>query len=158
MAKDSDTTLSPEVCRLIVAGLAPDERVASVSDDGSFVTLTPDGILHERALPPKLQATLLLNSLTKTIEESEQFSQRFPRGFTAALLPGGQDYWLKIRDAYCSFHPGEAYSGLDAKERFCGRGDSTGIPQKFATDLLTGASVLRLNLQTARIDDEGRKN
>lgn len=151
LAKDPDTILSPDICSVIVSGLASNEEVASVFDSGSFMTLTPDGILHEKHLPAAVQSSLVLKSLTRTVQNAEVLADQHPKNMTAALLPGALEYWAQVRDTFCSYHPGGFYSDLSGKEHVCQNTTITGSPN-FPEEILNGVSVLQLNFQTARAD------
>lgn len=149
----SDTPLSPDMCSLIASSLQSDESIVTVTDSGSFMTVTPDGRLHNHSVSPKLQSTLLLNTVTRTIKRAEQFVPTAPKSIAAIMLPGWLDYWAQIRDAYCSYHPGDSYIDLSNTEQVCTNTVATGDPKKFPQDLLNGVSVVELNLTSSMIDE-----
>jgi hypothetical protein len=119
VSKDSESTLSPDVCSVIVAQIGSDERIATLSEDGSFLTMTPDGMLHEHSLPPKLRSTLFLKHLRKVVDGLQQDAKENPQGLSVAMLPDAQMEWSQARDVYCNNHPGDSYTDLSNKEQVC---------------------------------------
>lgn len=119
IAKDTTSDLSPDMCTLFVAGLPANETVETVLDDGSFATVTPDGMAHLHSLPPKVRSGLLLNEATKAVRQAEGLAKDHSNSFAAAFLPDWKGLWSRVRDEYCSLRPAETYTDLTGKEQAC---------------------------------------
>jgi len=113
-----DSLLSPELCAVIVPYLPPGESVMSDPlPDGSVATVTQDGIIHQRSLPPRLRSEIVLEEYRREIKEYESLEESNP--FKKEALVLATDSWLKNRDSYCSYHPGEFYTDLSDNRQAC---------------------------------------
>ncbi len=101
-------------------------------------------MLHQRILPPKFQTVLLLKSVKKNIRTLEEAVKEDtdPRHTETAMLEQALEVWPKVRDAYCSYHPGETDTDFSDQEQVCpgSRADGTGaaIPATSSASLEGG--------------------
>ena len=156
LAKDPNSGLTSDICSVIGGQIASNEQIQTINDDGTFLTISPkpDGTykLNTHSVPPEIQSTLLLHSITKTILDAETFVNTSPRSLAALMLPDWRNFWTQVRNAYCSYHPGEAYTGLSGKEEICANAHAMANSKPFPPSLLNGASIIRYNLLSSKAD------
>jgi hypothetical protein len=146
IAEYSEGGLSSEICSWIVAHLAPGESTASVAFDGSYMTLTADGMLHQHTLPPKYQSVLLLESVKRDIGQIEEMvrTDTDPAHPKTAMLEQALEAWSKVRDNYCNWHPGETYADYSDQKQTCpgsqANGTEAAIPATGSAGLQTSRS------------------
>lgn len=143
---DSNPTLPPEMCSWIIAHLAPGEHAGAVDFDGSYTTDTADGMLHQHTLPPKFRTVLLLESMKKDIKTFEGLvkNDADPDHGQTAMLEQALEAWPKVRDAFCSYHPGESYTDFSDQQQVCPgsqpNGTGAAIPATSSAGLQTSRS------------------
>lgn len=117
----SKAGIPPDMCAWILAHLAPGEDAGAVLDDGTYATVTADGTLHQRTLPPKFQSVLLLESMKRDIGLIEETvrADTDPSHPKTAMLEQALEAWSKLRENYCNWHPGETYTDYSDQKRVC---------------------------------------
>lgn len=141
-----------ETCTVILSYLSPaDHLFGSVGDDGEFLVLSPgpDGksTVTTYYLPPKLRSEIALNTLAQTIGDAQYMGSDM-HGLFAELAIQGINFWPKMRDIYCYYHPKEkTYLRFSGVKEECPVGltlpDEKTLEQRFE-----GPFMLRLNYHT----------
>ena len=113
-----------ETCSAILTYMSPADQLGPVSEDGSFIVLSPapdrkTNNARTYYLPPKLRSEIALNTIKGTLDDVEFVAKDEPGSLIAAMSPQGQDLWLKLRDVYCYYHPKGIYTDLSENKQTC---------------------------------------
>lgn len=121
-ALDPNTVFPSETCSVILSYLSPADRLGPVEEDGGFLVLSPasDGTSAAKTyyLPPKLRSEIALNQLKETIGDA-QYMGADMHGLFAELAIKGINFWPRVRDVYCYYHPEQKYLELSGEEDKC---------------------------------------
>ncbi len=152
-----DPDLFPlETCSVILTYLSPMDEVGPISQDGSFIVDSPNGDgtvnLTTYTLPPKLRSEVAMKSLKSTLDDVEFMAEKKPDSIFPQMLAQGRDYWVKLRDVYCYYHPQGRYTDLFSKGQTCN--EVMHIPdEKTVENELSGVLVFKVNFDTFRDTD-----
>lgn len=151
----------PEACSAIRAYVSPADQVGFIAEDGSFIVLAPradgKGNVTTYTLPPKLRSEIALNGLRVALEDIMSIAKSKPDSVFAGMFPDGRALWIKLRDAYCYYHPESAYISLGNTENTVPsqKCDAvTAIPdEKTLNDQFSQALVFESNYRTFLLSD-----
>ena len=119
---DPNSVFPSETCAVILSYMAPADQLGPVGEDGEFLVLSPasDGTstINTYYLPPKLRSEIALNQLRETISDAQYMGSDM-HGLFAELAIQGINFWPKMRDVYCYYHPRETYLGISEEKERC---------------------------------------
>lgn len=149
-ALDPNTVFPSETCSVILSHLSPADRLGPVEEDGGFLVLSPasDGTSAAKTyyLPPKLRSEIALNQLRETIGDAQYMGSDM-HGLFAELAIKGVNFWPKVRDVYCYYHPKEKYLGLSGEMEECPIGLT--LPnEKTLEGCFEGPQIFNINYHT----------
>jgi len=147
---DPNTVFPLETCSVILSYLSPADRLGPVDEDGGFLVFSPasDGTSTAKTyyLPPKLRSEIALNELRETIGDAQYMGTDMHDLF-AEMVIQGVNYWPKVRDVYCYYHPKEKYLGLSEEKEECPMG-LTLPDEKMLEQYLEGPLLLSISYHT----------
>ena len=122
------------------------------------MVLSRDGKTKTRTLylPPTIRSEIALNTMNETLEGVAVVADGQPNSFFAQVLSEGRDFWSRVRDVYCYYHPEATYWDWSGNNLRCAR--ATPVPdEKTLDDVFTGAVVFSFNAHSYQLAEFARR-